>query len=95
MSDVLTELYADAARARGGRAHGPEGLHRGRPDGASRGTPDARDERERFARMRNAYMAVTPSVGRLLYQLARIHHATAVVEFGTSFGISTSKAKTS
>ncbi|MCM3885549.1 O-methyltransferase [Frankia sp. R82] len=35
------------------------------------------------------YMPVAPEVGRLLYLLARARNAALVVEFGTSFGIST------
>ena len=34
-------------------------------------------------------MAVGPDFGRLLYSLARTTRAKTVVEFGTSFGIST------
>ena len=35
------------------------------------------------------YMPVAPEVGRLLYLLTRTRNAALVVEFGTSFGIST------
>ena len=38
---------------------------------------------------RMAYLAVTPEFGRLLYLLARARRAHRIVEFGTSFGIST------
>jgi predicted O-methyltransferase YrrM len=38
---------------------------------------------------REAYLAVTPEFGRLLYLLASVRKAHRVVEFGTSFGIST------
>jgi len=89
VGDVLDRLYTDAERShaafRGERrqqAGGPGGPG-GRP--AHRGG----DEREFFARAKNLYMAVSRQTGTLLYLLARTHRARAVVEFGTSFGVST------
>jgi predicted O-methyltransferase YrrM len=38
---------------------------------------------------REAYLPVTPQFGQLLYVLARSPKAKTIVEFGTSFGIST------
>jgi predicted O-methyltransferase YrrM len=35
------------------------------------------------------FMAVAPEVGRLLYLLVRSHRPARIVEFGTSFGLST------
>lgn len=40
-------------------------------------------------RLRDCYLAVPPEEGRFLYLTARAIRATTVVEFGTSFGIST------
>jgi len=37
----------------------------------------------------NAFIPVSPDAGRLLYVLARSHGSKRIVEFGTSFGIST------
>ncbi|MDN5913699.1 MAG: class I SAM-dependent methyltransferase [Pseudonocardia sp.] len=88
MSDVLAAMFDSAARSRGGRPQGPKGRERGDPPPHGR-DESFNDDREFFARARNAYMAVTPSVGRLLYQLTRLRGATSVVEFGTSFGVST------
>lgn len=59
-----------------------------------------RDERERLMRSKTEYLQlygllkdlwlpVSPQAGRLLYLLARHANARNVVEFGTSFGIST------
>jgi len=59
-----------------------------------------REERERLLRSRTDYLdfysrlndlwlAVSPETGRLLYMLARCTNAHTIVEFGTSFGIST------
>ncbi len=42
-----------------------------------------------YRAMNGAYMPVTPEFGNLLYLLARSNRARVVVEFGTSFGIST------
>jgi len=47
------------------------------------------DYRQFYGRAKDLYMAVAPETARLLYMLARATHARAIVEFGTSFGIST------
>ena len=47
------------------------------------------DYRKFFGRVRELYMAVSPETARLLYMLARANGARAIVEFGTSFGVST------
>jgi predicted O-methyltransferase YrrM len=52
------------------------------------GDPRA-DYRKFFKRVRGLYMAVSPETARLLYMLARAKRAKAIVEFGTSFGVST------
>lgn len=58
------------------------------------------DERERLLRskteyvdlygpLRDLWLAVSPETGTLLYMLARSSGARVIIEFGTSFGIST------
>jgi predicted O-methyltransferase YrrM len=42
-----------------------------------------------YRRAKDYHLAVSPETGRLLYMLARSSGARAMVEFGTSFGIST------
>ena len=42
-----------------------------------------------YEAMASAYMPITPEFGKLLYALARGSKAKRMVEFGTSFGIST------
>jgi predicted O-methyltransferase YrrM len=42
-----------------------------------------------YERMKDFHLAVSPETGTLLYMLARASEACSVVEFGTSFGIST------
>ena len=60
----------------------------GRPAGrrTSRSTTDSR---EFYMLAKDAYLAVSRETGRLLYMLARATGARSIVEFGTSFGIST------
>ena len=53
------------------------------PDGA---VLSARDKADAFAEL---YIPVSPKGGRLLYTLVRASRPATVVEFGTSFGIST------
>ncbi len=45
--------------------------------------------RELYGRLSRDPLAVSPETGRLLYMLARAAKARTIVEFGTSFGIST------
>ena len=45
--------------------------------------------RELYGRMKHYHLAVSAETGRLLYMLARSARARAIVEFGTSFGVST------
>ncbi len=48
-----------------------------------------RDDDDSLTRMGDMYLAVSPAEGRLLYLLARGARAVRSVEFGASFGIST------
>jgi len=45
--------------------------------------------RDFYANLADFALPVTPEVGGLLYMLARATRATSIVEFGTSFGLST------
>lgn len=45
--------------------------------------------REIYGRMKDFYLAVSPVTGRMLYMLARSTQARSIIEFGTSFGVST------
>lgn len=45
--------------------------------------------REFYGRLKDLWLAVSPETGTLLYMLARSSGARVIVEFGTSFGIST------
>ena len=60
------------------------GLAECHPDGFA--AASAREQADAFAEM---YIPVSPEGGRLLYTLIRASRPSTVVEFGTSFGIST------
>jgi predicted O-methyltransferase YrrM len=47
------------------------------------------DYRKHYGLLREAFIPVGPELGRLLYMLAVTAKAKTIVEFGTSFGIST------
>ncbi|HEY0253633.1 MAG TPA: hypothetical protein VGC41_19005, partial [Kofleriaceae bacterium] len=47
------------------------------------------DYRGFYNKMNDVYLAVSEDTARLLYMLGRTTKAKAIVEFGTSFGIST------
>jgi predicted O-methyltransferase YrrM len=47
------------------------------------------DYRKHYGLLREAFIPVGPELGRLLYMLAVAARAKTIVEFGTSFGIST------
>jgi predicted O-methyltransferase YrrM len=80
IADVLERLFADAARTQAAFA-----------DRARRHPREAEkmDSREFFAAAKDVHLAVSRKTGTLLYILARSHRARTVVEFGTSFGVST------
>ncbi|MBK1880817.1 class I SAM-dependent methyltransferase [Luteolibacter pohnpeiensis] len=78
VTSLLKELYADAAIK--------DPLARASASGIK---PTGDDIPVFFKSMRKAYMAVGWEFGKLLYSLARTTHAKTIVEFGTSFGVST------
>jgi predicted O-methyltransferase YrrM len=78
--DVLTRLFEaakgdDLRRVRVAMAH---------PDGF--GPTAVREEADAYQEI---YIPISPEAGRLLYSLIRAARPSTVVEFGTSFGIST------
>jgi predicted O-methyltransferase YrrM len=84
VDEVLSRLYAQADRDDEVAASLPE--RRALPDRKARLSMTAR---ERSEALQDVYMPVAPDVGRLLYALVRASRPETVVEFGTSFGIST------
>lgn len=77
VTQVLDALYADAAKS------DPLAHQAARDSGATR------TEADFYKAMSKAYMSVGRDFGHLLYSLVRSTNARTVVEFGTSFGIST------
>jgi predicted O-methyltransferase YrrM len=54
-----------------------------------RASTDAADYRRFYALAKDAYLAVSRDTAQLLYMLVRSTGARSIVEFGTSFGVST------
>ena len=78
VTEILDALYADAAKS--------DALTRNTVRGSDAA---GKTEADFYKAARNSYMAVGRDFGNLLYSLARSSKAKTVVEFGTSFGIST------
>ncbi|HET9622372.1 MAG TPA: class I SAM-dependent methyltransferase [Kofleriaceae bacterium] len=83
VSALLDELFHDAARA-----DAPITAQFRALDPAARNAMLA-DYKQTYGAARDAYLAVSREAGTLLYSLARARGARTIVEFGTSFGIST------
>lgn len=71
---LLSELFADAAKT---------------DTWGSVTRPSSENYREFYGALSSFYLPVSPETGRLLYTLARGSGARTVIEFGTSFAIST------
>jgi predicted O-methyltransferase YrrM len=85
VSNVLARLFADAeasdAKLRKTMADAPPG------EMAKRARSE--DYRSFYMQAKDYYLAVSAETGRLIYMLARGMNARNIVEFGTSFGLST------
>jgi predicted O-methyltransferase YrrM len=57
--------------------------------GQSLQVPNADNYREFYMSLKDSHIPITKETGRLLYMLTRSSAACSIVEFGTSFGIST------
>jgi predicted O-methyltransferase YrrM len=87
VADLLSRLYADAAET---TATLRQMFGQLSPEERARRMADRNaDYRAFFARAKDIHMPVSRETGRLLYGLARATRARAIVEFGTSFGLST------
>ena len=84
VASLLTHLFADARKTDAAVLVPFSAL----PADERRARLD-RDPRAFYASVAEAYLPVSEELGRLLYALARARRARTVVEFGTSFGIST------
>lgn len=83
LSILLDRLFAEADAAEDARRHETDSLS---PE--QRAT-DRADYRQFYGRLRDQPLPVSRTTGKLLYLLARSIRARNIVEFGTSFGIST------
>ncbi len=87
VAPLLQRLYADAAQSSQRLAQLVGHLSR---EERVRLMSDPRgDYRAFYARAKDIHMPISPSTGELLYMLARGNGARHIVEFGTSFGLST------
>ncbi|RKI44127.1 O-methyltransferase [Corallococcus sp. AB004] len=84
VASLLTHLFADARKTDAAVLAPFSAL----PADERRARLD-QDPRAFYASVAEAYLPVSQELGRLLYALARARRARTVVEFGTSFGIST------
>lgn len=87
VAPLLQQLFADAAQT--GRKMGEMLGPMSREERTRRMSDPSADYRQFFSRVKDVHMAVSPATGALLYMMARANRAQAIVEFGTSFGIST------
>jgi predicted O-methyltransferase YrrM len=84
-SDVLARMQADVDLQR----EAMRARWENRPADQQR-RPEPQNWRTFFEEdAKDLYLAVRPETAKLLYILARTRHARTVVEFGTSFGLST------
>ncbi len=85
LAPLLSRLIADAEAS-------TAKLHQERAQAPPRADtlgPRSSDYRAFYMQMGAYHLAVSPQTGTLLYMLARSSAARTVVEFGTSFGVST------
>jgi predicted O-methyltransferase YrrM len=87
VAPLLERLFADAAKTN--QVLGKMFGHLSREERAARMSDPNADYRAFYGKAKDIHMAVAPDTAMLLYMLARGNSARAVVEFGTSFGIST------
>lgn len=83
VSSLLDELFADAERADAPVMAQMHALPAGER------TALLADYKRMYGAAKDAYLPVSREAGVLLYSLARARRARTIVEFGTSFGIST------
>src|SRR5271156_6293120 len=83
LSILLDRLFAEADAAEDARRHQTESLS---PEQRAN---DRADYRQFYGRLKDQPLPVSRTTARLLYLLARSIRARNIVEFGTSYGIST------
>ncbi|HKV00118.1 MAG TPA: O-methyltransferase [Vineibacter sp.] len=86
LAPLLERLFEEAAAASPMTSPAVADLS---PEARSRLMRSRTDYRDLYGRLKDFPLAVSRETGRLLYMLARGGGARTIVEFGTSFGIST------
>ena len=86
VASLIKRLFAEA-EASDGQLRQRTSANSSQQSRANLGTTT--EYRQLYGDMKDFYLAVSPDTARLLYMLARAGKARAIVEFGTSFGIST------
>jgi predicted O-methyltransferase YrrM len=86
LAPLLDRLFDEAAASR--REIGPAFADLS-DDEQTRLMQSRTDYRDLYGRLKNVPLPVSRTTGKLLYMLARSFGASTIVEFGTSFGIST------
>jgi len=81
ISTLLPKLLADAEAT-------TKQMNQLSPDERAKLMTNPDDYRALYSRMKDFHLAVSAETGKLLYMLARAADAHAIVEFGTSFGVS-------
>jgi predicted O-methyltransferase YrrM len=84
LAPLLDRLFSEAEAPASGHTRSALGLPADR-----RSSTSTADYLEFYARAKDVYLAVSRETARLLYMLVRSTEARSIVEFGTSFGIST------
>jgi len=87
VAPLLQRLYADAAKT--DRLIGQLFGDLPREERLARMRDPNADYRAFYRKAKDIHLAVSPETGTLLYMLARSSGARSIVEFGTSFGLST------
>ena len=86
LSTLLADLFADADTTSAVLQRQREGLS---DEDRARMLTNPDGYRAFYSSMKNFHLAVSRETGAMLYMLARATRARSIVEFGTSFGIST------
>ncbi len=89
LAPLLVQLFADADVAHATMHQQIENLSPEEHDALHDALKGHGDYRELYARMKDFPLPVSRDTGVLLYMLARSTEARSIIEFGTSFGIST------
>ncbi len=90
VADVLTRLFAEAEVADGPlQARWAEAMQDDGDEIAKLMAREATDYRSVYREFAGNYLNISAEFGRFLYVCARARRARRIVEFGTSFGIST------